>query len=110
LGSDTLAINSSNFETEVATSDKPVLLDFTASWCGPCQRLAPVIDSLARKYEGKAKIAKVDVDENQDLAEKFGINSVPTILFFKGGEVVDKVQGYNPESVFTQILDGHVGG
>ncbi len=100
-----LAITTSNFEDEVKNSEVPVLVDFTATWCGPCQRLAPIIDSLAEKYDGKAKIGKVDVDENQDLAAQFGIASVPSILFFKGGEVVDTLSGYNPEAVFASKID-----
>lgn len=105
-----LAITTSNFEDEVKSSSQPVLVDFTASWCGPCQRLAPIIDGLAEKYDGKAKIGKVDVDENQELAAQFGISSVPTILFFKGGEVVDTLSGYNPEATFVSKLDGLLDG
>ena len=100
-----LAFTVDNFKTEVLASEHPVLVDFTATWCGPCQQLAPVIDSLAEKYDGKAKVGKVDVDANQDLAIQYGITSVPTILIFKGGELVDTVQGYNPENVFSSKLD-----
>lgn len=100
-----LAFTVDNFKAEVLSSDQPVLVDFTATWCGPCQQLAPVIDSLAEKYDGKAKIGKVDVDANQDLALQYGITSVPTILIFKGGELVETVQGYNPENVFASKLD-----
>ena len=100
-----LAFTVDNFKTEVLASDQPVLVDFTATWCGPCQQLAPVIDSLAEKYDGKAKIGKVDVDSDQDLAIQYGITSVPTILIFKGGELVETMQGYNPENVFASKLD-----
>ena len=100
-----LAFSADNFKEEVLGSDQPVVVDFTAAWCGPCQQLAPVIDSLASKYEGKAKIGKVDIDSNQDLASEYGITAVPTILFFKGGEVVETLRGYNPENVFTAKLD-----
>ena len=100
-----LAFTVDNFKAEVLSSDQPVLVDFTATWCGPCQQLAPVIDSLAEKYDGKAKIGKVDVDADQDLAIQYGITSVPTILFFKDGELVETVQGYNPENVFASKLD-----
>ena len=105
MGSNALAITTANFEEEVTSAQKPVLLDFTASWCPPCQRLAPVIDRLAEKYAGKVTVGKVDVDESQDIARKYGIESVPTILFFNGGELVDTVQGYQPESVFVAKLD-----
>ncbi len=104
-----LAFTVDNFQDEVLKSEQPVLVDFTATWCGPCQQLAPVIDRLAGKYEGKAKVGKVDIDANVALAEQYGITSVPTILFFKGGEVVETVRGYNPESVFAGKLDGLVG-
>ena len=105
MGSNALAITTANFEEEVTSAQKPVLLDFTASWCPPCQRLAPVIDRLAEKYAGKVTVGKVDVDVSQDIARKYGIESVPTILFFNGGELVDTVQGYQPESVFVAKLD-----
>ncbi len=106
MGSNALAITTANFEEEVTSAQKPVLLDFTASWCPPCQRLAPVIDRLAEKYAGKVTVGKVDVDESQDIARKYGIESVPTILFFNGGELIDTVQGYQPESIFVAKLDG----
>ena len=100
-----LSLSVDNFTDEVLGASEPVLVDFTASWCGPCQRLAPIIDSLAAKYAGKVKIGKVDVDDNQDLAIKFGIQSVPVVLIFKSGEVVDTVKGYQPENVFVGKLD-----
>jgi thioredoxin 1 len=101
-----LAFTGDNFKKEVLESDRPVLVDFTAAWCPPCRQLAPVIDGLAKKYSGKAKVGKVDIDAEQDLAVEYGITAVPTILFFKGGEVVSTVRGYNPESVFVTTLDG----
>lgn len=104
-----LSVTTDNFEKEVLSSSEPVLVDFTASWCGPCQRLAPIIETLAEKYAGKAKIAKVDVDNNQDLAARYGVSSVPSVLLFKGGEVVDTVRGYNPESVFSGKIDSLLG-
>ncbi len=100
-----LAFTAQNFQQEVLSSPQPVLVDFTASWCGPCQRLAPIIESLAVKYAGKAKVGKVDVDANQELAMEYDITSVPTIVFFKKGELVETVMGYNPESVFSSKLD-----
>jgi len=85
-----LHITDENFEAEVLNSDKPVLVDFWATWCGPCRMIAPIIEDLAKDYEGKAVIGKLDVDNNQLAAEKFGIRSIPTILIFKGGQLVDK--------------------
>ena len=110
MGSATLAFTESNFQDEVLGAAEPVLVDFTATWCGPCQRLAPVIDTLAESYSGRVKIGKVDVDENQSLAEKFGVASVPTVLVFKAGEVVDIIRGYNPESVLSNKLDSVLNG
>jgi thioredoxin 1 len=104
-----LAFTTRNFKEEVLSSATPVLVDFTASWCGPCQRLAPVIESLAVKYAGRAKVGKVDVDDNQDLAMEYGVTSVPTILFFKDGELKDTVMGYNPESTFSGKLEDLIG-
>ncbi|RFM23111.1 MAG: thioredoxin [Candidatus Thermochlorobacter aerophilum] len=94
----------SNFETEVLQSDKPVLVDFWAEWCGPCRMIAPVIDELAAEYEGKAKIAKLNVDENQQVSMRYGIRSIPTLLIFKNGQVVDQIIGAVPKGVIENKL------
>ena len=90
-------VNESNFEAEVLKSDIPVFVDFYADWCGPCKMMSPVIDKLSEEYAGKIKVGKVNVDENSDLAMKYGIMSIPNMVFFKNGEVVDRVVGAIPK-------------
>ncbi|KAF5085745.1 Thioredoxin 1 [anaerobic digester metagenome] len=100
-----LAINDSNFEEVVLKSDKPVVLDFWAEWCGPCRMVAPIIDQMAEEYKDKAVIGKVDVDSNPGISARFGIRNIPTVLFFKNGEVVDKQVGAVPKSNFVAKLE-----
>jgi thioredoxin 1 len=88
-----IEITDSNFEKEVVESDKPVLLDFWAVWCGPCKHIAPVVEEIANDYDGKLKVGKVDVDNNPEISMKFGIRSIPTLMVFKGGKVVEQVIG-----------------
>ena len=94
-----------NFDSDVMQSNIPVLVDFFAVWCGPCKMMAPVIDELAEEYAGKVKIGKFDVDENPVIAERFGIQSIPTILLIKGGEVVDKMVGVQSKDKLMDKLD-----
>jgi len=96
------------FDQEVTQSDKPVLIDFWAAWCGPCRMIAPIIEELAEEYDGKAKICKLDVDNNQQTAMTFGIRSIPTILIFKGGEVVDTIVGAVPKEQIVNKLASHI--
>jgi len=96
-------LTSENFDATVANG--VTMVDFWAPWCGPCRMIAPVIDELAEEYEGKATIAKVNTDEQQDIAVKFGIRSIPTILFFKDGEVVDQMVGAASKDVFAEKLN-----
>ena len=100
-----LAINDSNFEEVVLKSDKPVVLDFWAEWGGPCRMVAPIIDQMAEEYKDKAVIGKVDVDSNPGISARFGIRNIPTVLFFKNGEVVDKQVGAVPKSNFVAKLE-----
>jgi len=104
-----LAFTVDNFKTEVLASEHPVLVDFTATWCGPCQQLAPVIDSLAEKYDGKAKVGKVDVDSNQGTAARYQVRGIPTLLVFKGGQVVDQVVGAVSKEKLTDMLQTQLG-
>ena len=100
-----LEITDSNFEEVVLKSDKPVLVDFWAEWCGPCRMVAPIVAEIAQEYEGKAVVGKIDVDSNPGVATQFGIRNIPTILFFKNGEVADKQVGAVPKSVLTSKIE-----
>jgi len=102
-----IEIKASNFE-EVLKTDKPVMIDFWAAWCGPCRMIAPLVDELSTEYEGRAVIAKVDVDANQEIALKYGVRNIPTILFLKNGEVVDKSVGAVPKNVLSDKIDAHL--
>jgi thioredoxin 1 len=103
----TIELTDANFD-QIITSDKPVLVDFWAEWCGPCKMIGPVVEELAGDYEGKAVVGKLNVDENPQTAAKFGIRSIPTLLVFKGGQVVDKQVGAVPKSVLAQKLGAQV--
>ena len=100
-----IEITDANFEELVLNSDKPVLVDFWAEWCGPCRMVGPVVEQLADEYEGKAVIGKVDVDSNSAITSKYGIRNIPTILFFKGGEQVDKHVGAAQKAALAGKLD-----
>jgi thioredoxin 1 len=106
--SSTLHLTDASFETEVVKSEHPVLIDFWASWCGPCKMIAPIIDELATEYQGKVKVGKVDVDSNQNTAIHFGIRSIPTLLIFKGGQVVDTIVGAVPKQTIVDKLNSHL--
>ena len=93
------------FESEVLKNDKPVLVDFWATWCGPCRMIAPIIDQLAGEYDGRAVVGKVDVDEEPDLARRYGVMSIPTLVVIKNGEVVNKVIGAVPKPRLAAMLD-----
>ena len=103
-----LEFTDGNFEAEVLNSDKPVLVDFWAEWCGPCRMIGPVVEEMAGEYEGKAKIGKVNVDNNPDISVKYGIRSIPALLIFKDGEVVDQIVGAVPKPHLTKQLDAQI--
>ncbi len=93
-----------NFESEVLKSDQPVLVDFWADWCAPCHRIAPVIEELAHEFDGTATIAKLNVDEEPELARRYGIRSIPSLLFFRSGQAVDRIAGVQPKRVISEKL------
>lgn len=101
-----IEITTSNFDELVMQSDKPVLVDFWAEWCGPCRMVGPIVEELANDYSEKAVVGKLNVDEYGEIAERFGIRNIPTLLVFKGGEVVDKQVGVAPKSVLAGKLEG----
>lgn len=101
-------LTDSNFDELIQSEDKPVLVDFWAEWCGPCKMIAPVVNELAADYEGKAVIGKVDVDANPSISAKYGIRSIPTLLVFKNGEIVDKQVGAVNKGVLSQKLDAQL--
>ena len=100
-----LEITDSNFEETVLKSDKPVMVDFWAAWCGPCRMVGPIIDELSEEYRGKAIIGKVDIDSNQQYAAQFGVRNIPTVLVFKDGELVDRKVGVSSKNDYAQALD-----
>ncbi len=100
-----IELTDANFEELVLNSDKPVLVDFWAEWCGPCRMVGPIVEELAGEYEGRAVIGKVNVDHNREVSMKFGIRNIPTLLVFKGGEIVDKQVGVAPKNVLAKKLE-----
>lgn len=97
-----------NFEQEVLKSDKPVLVDFWAEWCGPCRMVGPIVEEIARDLEGQVSVGKLNVDENPEIPSKYGIRSIPTLMIFKNGELVDKIVGAVPKASITGKLTPHL--
>jgi thioredoxin 1 len=104
-----MEVNDSNFDQDVLKSDKPVLIDFWAAWCGPCRALAPIVDELATAYEGKVTVAKMDVDRNTATPMRYGVRGIPTLLVFKGGQVKEQIVGYVPKEQIQKAIDKHLG-
>jgi thioredoxin 1 len=100
-----LEITDANFEETVLNSDKPVMVDFWAAWCGPCRMVGPIIEEISNDYEGKAVVGKVDVDANQEFAAKYGVRNIPTVLIFKNGEVVGRQVGVAPKNAYSDAID-----
>jgi thioredoxin 1 len=100
-----LEITDASFEEVVLKSDKPVMVDFWAAWCGPCRMVGPIIDEISSDYDGKAVVGKLDVDSNQEFAAKYGVRNIPTVLIFKDGEVVGRQVGVAPKTTYAQALD-----
>jgi thioredoxin 1 len=100
-----IEVTDGNFEQEVLKSDIPVLVDFWAPWCGPCRAMAPVIDELASEYDGKVKVAKMNVDESRDTPGKYGIRAIPTLIVFKGGEVAEQATGAVSKSAVKELVE-----
>ena len=103
-----ITITDANFDELVLKSDKPVLIDFWAEWCGPCRMVGPIVEEIAKDFEGKAIVGKVDVDSNPNISMNYGIRNIPTILFFKGGQIVDKQVGAVPKSTLTNKLNAQL--
>ena len=105
MSANTLVLTDANFESEVLSSEQPVLVDFWAPWCGPCKMIAPTIDAVAAEYSGKARVGKVNTDDQQNLAVEYGITAIPTLLLFHQGQVVDQVRGLRSKRDLKESLD-----
>ena len=101
-------VNDANFDQDVLKSDQPVLVDFWATWCGPCRAIAPIVDELATEYQGKVKVGKMDVDSSPSTPQRYGVRGIPTLLIFKGGQVQEQIVGYVNRDVIEKALNKHV--
>ncbi|NLM10972.1 MAG: thioredoxin [Clostridiaceae bacterium] len=108
MGNNVLTVTKDNFEKEVLQSEQPVMVDFWAAWCGPCRMIAPTVDQVAEEFQGKAKVVKINVDENGELAEKYRIMTIPTLMVFKDGNVVDSLVGVRSKDELSNMLNKHL--
>ena len=108
MADNAVAVTDSTFQSEVLSSSQPVLVDFWATWCGPCRMVAPIVEEIASENNGKLKVAKVDVDANPQTAQQFGVMSIPTLIVFKGGQPVERLVGYMPKAKLMQALSPHL--
>jgi thioredoxin 1 len=109
MAGNVLEVNDANFEQSVLKSEQPVLVDFWATWCGPCKAIAPIVDEVANSYNGKAKVYKMDVDKNNSTPMRYGVRGIPTLLIFKNGQVAEQIVGYVPKETIEKALNKHVG-
>jgi len=109
MGNFAKAITDSNFEADVLGSDKPVLVDFWAEWCGPCRMIAPSVEAVAEQYDGKAAVYKMDVDNNQNVPQQYGIRGIPTLIVFKGGQEQERIVGAVSREVLAKVVDKYIG-
>jgi thioredoxin len=107
-GNHILELTDANFEQEVLKSDKPVLVDFWAEWCAPCRMIGPTVEAIATEYADRAKVGKVNVDQNLDITGRYSIRGIPTLLLFKGGQIQEQVVGATSKDVLTKLLDKHI--
>jgi len=103
-----IVLNDNNFDEIVLKSEQPVMVDFWAVWCAPCRAIAPYVEQMATEYEGRALVGKVDIEQSPDIANRYGIRNIPTLLFFKGGELVDKHVGMATKAVLANLLNAHL--
>ena len=108
MGAKTREVNETEFQQEVLDSSMPVLVDFTAEWCGPCKMLSPIVDEIASQYEGKLRVVKVDADANQQVMQQYGILGLPTLMLFKAGEAVERITGFKTKEKILGKLNGHL--